>query len=145
MRTFCINFWYCQILGSLSKYRPWRLPRMPRFFHFPSNVLGLILNYPVMSLFRFCVRTMFTVVKWSLVSWKRYTEVYVRDFDWIKIKIFHVWDIRAAWENVLQTSSNLVEEIDSKLRISVKFYDEFYFIHIYFFNEVGELVKDNQK
>ena len=51
------------------------------------------------------------------------TEVYVRDIDQIKVVIFHVWDIRAAWEKLFQKYIDLVEELDSKWSISVKVCD----------------------
>ena len=70
-------------------------------FQFSSDVWGFIFDDPVISLFRFCVRTMLTVVIWYLVYWKRDEEgaekmlshntgVYMIDTNQIKIDIFHI-------------------------------------------------------
>ena len=151
MPTFCSNAWSCRILVNISNYCLWRLPCGTFCFSISRRWLGIRFwwthDLPFYILCWYHVDCGHLFYFYFKKGWEgaekllsHDTEVFVRDIDQIKIVIFHVWDIIAAWEKLFQKSIDLVEELDSEWSISVKVCDECCFVHLYFVYEDGDLV-----
>ena len=121
-------------------------------FQFPSNVWGFVFDDPVISLFRFCVRNMLTVIIWFFVYWNRYGE----GADFFVSWHWGVWERYLSNKNrhlprliYWRSLGETVEDIYQLGRITwirmkrlCQSLQWICFIHIFFFHEDGELVNN---